>query len=91
LPAAGALVSPDLAAAMTGTSVRAVFRCLEGDLIHYREAEDGRVLVCLGSLAARVGSPALLLADETSTPNSAKALKHMQPDSAQESPSEEVP
>ena len=58
LPAAGTLVSPDLAAAMTGTSIRAVFRCLEADLIHYRDIDEGRVLVCINSLAACVGSPA---------------------------------
>ena len=60
-PAVGALVSPDFAAVMTGTSVRAVFKCLEAGLIHYREVEDGRVLVCLGSLAGCLGSRALPL------------------------------
>lgn len=53
-PAAGTLVSPDVAAAMTGTSVRTVFRCLEADLIHYREVGESRVLVCVNSLAACV-------------------------------------
>jgi hypothetical protein len=55
LPAAGVLVSAEVAAAMTGTSVRAVFRCLEAGLIHYREVHPGRVLVCINSLAACVG------------------------------------
>ena len=52
LSAAGVLVSPKVAAAMTGTSVRTVFRCLEAGLIHYRESDAGRVLVCVHSLAA---------------------------------------
>jgi hypothetical protein len=52
LPAAGALVGAEVAAALTGTSVRIVFRLLEAGLIHYREVDAGRVLVCVNSLAA---------------------------------------
>lgn len=58
LPATGLLVSPDAAASMTRTSVRAVFRGLEANLIHYREVEEGKVLVCVNSLFDYVGSPA---------------------------------
>src|SRR5689334_11451949 len=57
LPAVGMLVSPEVAAAVTGTSVRTVFRCLEAGLIHYQESDAGRVQVCVHSLAACVGSP----------------------------------
>jgi hypothetical protein len=56
LPAAGALVSPEAAAAVTGISLRSVFRCLEAGLIHYREADDGKVLICFSSLAVHFGS-----------------------------------
>ena len=50
LPAIGAMVSPEAAASLNGMTVRALFRCIEAGLIHYREVEDGAVLVCINSL-----------------------------------------
>jgi hypothetical protein len=44
------MVSPEAAASITGIPVRALFRCLEAGLIHYREIENGAILVCVNSL-----------------------------------------
>lgn len=44
------MVSPETAASITGIPVRTLFRCLEAGLIHYREIENGAVLVCVNSL-----------------------------------------
>jgi hypothetical protein len=51
LPAAGDLVSPEIAAAITGTSVRAVFRFIEAGVVHYREGDEGQIGVCINALA----------------------------------------
>ena len=44
------MVRPETAASITGIPVRTLFRCLEAGLIHYREIENGAVLICVNSL-----------------------------------------
>jgi hypothetical protein len=55
-PGIGRMMSPEAAASITGIPVRTLFRCLEAGLIHYREIENGAVLVCVNSLP-RGGTP----------------------------------
>lgn len=43
-------VTPEMAAAASGLSLRKVFRQVEGDLLHFRETADGLLLICLNSL-----------------------------------------
>ena len=44
------LVTVDHAAAVAGVSARAIFRRVEAGTIHFQEASDGRLLICLSSL-----------------------------------------
>jgi len=52
-------MTTEAAASITGLPVRALFRLLEAGLIHYREADDGTVLVCVDSLMRRAPLPDL--------------------------------
>jgi hypothetical protein len=44
-------VAPEEAAAASGVSVRTIFRQIESAEIHFFETPEGRLLVCLASLA----------------------------------------
>jgi hypothetical protein len=47
--ARGSLVSPEEAASLTGLTVRTIYAAVEAGSLHYRELEDGSLLVCLNS------------------------------------------
>jgi hypothetical protein len=44
------MVSPELAARSAGVGVRAVFRLIETERVHFMESPDGALLVCLNTL-----------------------------------------
>ena len=44
------LVTPDEAARLARVSPRAIYRCVEGGSLHFTEAADGTLLICLNSL-----------------------------------------
>ena len=46
------MITPDEAAALCRVSTRTVYRWLESGAIHFAEASEGTVLICLCSLAA---------------------------------------
>jgi len=47
------MVTPDEAALWTGVSARAIYQRVEAGAVHFVEAPDGNVLVCLNSLRLR--------------------------------------
>ncbi len=52
------LVAPDEAAIITGVSTRIIYRWVEAGRIHFQEAADGSLLVCLNSFPSiEDGSP----------------------------------
>lgn len=44
------MVAPEQAAVIAAVPVRAVYRWIETGMIHYREASDGSLIVCVRSL-----------------------------------------
>ncbi len=44
------MLTPDEAAALARTTVRAIYRWIEAEKIHFTETPDGLLLVCLSSL-----------------------------------------
>jgi uncharacterized Zn finger protein len=44
------MVTPDEARAVAGLSARQIYRWVECGRVHFREAPDGRVSICLKSL-----------------------------------------
>lgn len=48
------LLTPEEAASLSGLSVRDVYRLVETGAIHFQEAPDGRMFVCLDSIGTRV-------------------------------------
>ena len=44
------LLSPEQASTLTGVPARLIYRWLEAGAIHYREAPDGKLAVCLKTL-----------------------------------------
>lgn len=50
--ASAELLTPELAATITGASTRAIYRLVEAGLVHFAETAEGRLLVCRNSLAA---------------------------------------
>jgi hypothetical protein len=44
------LVTPEEAAAQSGLSLRAIYRKVEADRLHFSETADGRLFICLNSL-----------------------------------------
>jgi|RhiMetdeSRZDD1v2_1073273.scaffolds.fasta_scaffold10247_2 hypothetical protein len=48
------LLTPEEASALAGLSVRDVYRVVEAGEIHFKEAPEGRVFVCLDSIGMRV-------------------------------------
>ena len=44
-------LTPDEAAALARTSVRAIYRKLEAERLHFKETDDGWILICLNSLS----------------------------------------
>ena len=47
------MLAVEIAAAAAGVSPRMLYRWIEQDLVHYRELDDGTVLVCENSLHRR--------------------------------------
>jgi hypothetical protein len=47
---APSMVTPEEAAVVAGIAVRRVYRLVEAGSVHYFEAEDGSLLVCLNSM-----------------------------------------
>lgn len=43
---------PEEAMALTGTSLRGIFRLVESSEIHFAESEEGFLIVCAASLAS---------------------------------------
>ena len=52
----GVLVTPEEAAAIAKVSVRAIYRWVEADVVHYRNGPDGSVVVCTKSLPITLNS-----------------------------------
>ena len=46
----GILLSPEQASVLTGISVRSIYRLIEAGTIHYREAANGTLVVCVKTL-----------------------------------------
>ena len=44
------LLSPEQASALTGISARMIYRLVEAGTIHYREASNGKLVVCIKTL-----------------------------------------
>ncbi len=53
---AASMVTPEEAATVTGVPRRSIYRLIEGGLIHYLEAADDSLLVCLNSIPT-MGNP----------------------------------
>ena len=49
-PKIGLMVSPEAAATITGVPMRRLFKLLEAGLIHFRENNNGAVLICVHSI-----------------------------------------
>ncbi|MEP7338425.1 MAG: hypothetical protein ABI977_11875 [Acidobacteriota bacterium] len=49
------MLTSDEAAALTGSSLRTVFRWVESETVHFTETADGRLYVCLNSLPSATG------------------------------------
>ena len=57
------MLAAEKAAAHIGTSARAIYRAVENQTLHFKEAPDGRLFICLTSLTNLAGdqsSPAPL-------------------------------
>ena len=52
---AGGLLTLEEAVAVAGAGSRAIHRWVEAGALHFTETPEGLLLVCLNSLAARVG------------------------------------
>lgn len=50
------MVTPEEAASVTGVPRRSIYRLIEAGLIHYLEATDDSLLVCLNSIPT-IGNP----------------------------------
>lgn len=48
-------ISPEQAAALTGVSIRAVYRQIEQGQLHFVETETGRLRLCFNSLLEHKG------------------------------------
>ncbi|HKY45710.1 MAG TPA: hypothetical protein VJM50_21650 [Pyrinomonadaceae bacterium] len=48
------LLSPEQASTLTGISARLIYRWLEAGAIHYREAPNGKLTVCIKTLLSRM-------------------------------------
>ena len=48
------LVSPEQASAMTGTPERLIYQWVEAGAIHYKEAPNGKLTVCVKTLLTRI-------------------------------------
>ena len=46
------MLPPEQAAVLAHLPVRAVYRWIEANLVHYQEATNGSVIVCIRSLVA---------------------------------------
>ena len=44
------LLSPEQASTLTGIPARLIYRCVEAGTIHYREAANGKLTVCIKTL-----------------------------------------
>lgn len=44
------LLSPEQASALTGIPTRTIYRCVEAGTIHYKEAPNGKLTVCVKTL-----------------------------------------
>ena len=44
------MVAPEQAAVIAAVPVRTIYRWVEAELIHYKEATDGSIIVCVKSL-----------------------------------------
>jgi hypothetical protein len=53
---AASMVTPEEAASATGVARRSIYRLIEAGLIHYLEATDDSLLVCLNSIPT-IGNP----------------------------------
>jgi hypothetical protein len=49
------LLSPEQAAVLTGIPARLIYRCVEAGTIHYIEAANGKLTVCVKTLLAAQG------------------------------------
>ena len=50
------LLSPDQASTLTGIPARSIYRWVEAGAIHYREAPNGKIIVCIKTLLVRSDS-----------------------------------
>jgi hypothetical protein len=50
-----AMITPEEAALMTRVNVRAIYRLVEEDLLHFTEPPGGLLLICLSSLLQATG------------------------------------
>ena len=44
------LLSPEQASTLTGIPVRLIYRCVEAAAIHFKEAPNGKLIVCIKTL-----------------------------------------
>jgi len=54
-PETGVMITPEQAAMMIGTNIRAIFRWLEAGRVHYSETPEGSLLVCPDSILKLTG------------------------------------
>lgn len=47
------LLSPEQASPVTGIPERLIYKCVEAGAIHYREAPNGKLIVCVKTLTQR--------------------------------------
>jgi hypothetical protein len=47
------MVAPEQAAVMAAVPVRTIYRWVETETVHYKEAPDGSLIVCVKSLPIR--------------------------------------
>jgi hypothetical protein len=45
------MLTPEAAAAFTGVSPRAIYRCVENGELHFIDTSDGALLICSGSFS----------------------------------------
>ena len=58
------MLTPDEAAALSGLSLRAIFRLVEAGGVHFLETAGGRLVVCPASLTAQSArAPRLLITE----------------------------
>jgi hypothetical protein len=48
------LLSPEQASTLTGIPARLIYRWVEAGTIHYREASNGKLTVCMKTLLSRI-------------------------------------